>query len=114
MNDQTRFPDRPERRYAEALGAHFEGPDAKGFLARLGGVLRGLPERDSEWDVLAAWARPRVLAAAMVAGFLLGMAMWRTWRSRGLAPTSAVSVAMLEAIRPPEVNPVVNVVLEER
>jgi hypothetical protein len=42
------------------------------------------------------------------------MAMWRTWRSRGLAPTSAVSVAMLEAIRPPEVNPVVNVVLEER
>lgn len=114
MNDRIRLPGQPDRRTAEALGVHFEGPDPKGFLARLGGVLRGLPQCDSEWDVLATWARPRVLAAAMVAGFLLGMAMWQTWRTRGVAPASPVSVAMLEAIRPPEVNPVVNVVLEER
>ncbi len=114
MNDPIRLPGQPDRRTAEALGVHFEGPDPKGFLVRLGEVLRGLPERDTEWDVLATWARPRVMAAAMAAGFLLGMAMWQTWRNRGSTPESPLSVAILETARPPALNPVINVVLEDR
>jgi hypothetical protein len=114
MKNETSFRSTPERRIAEALGAHFAGPDPSGFLARLGRTLRGLPERDSEWDVLATWARPRVMAAAMAAGFLLGMAMWQSLRNRGAIPESPISVAILETARPLEMNPVINVVLEER
>lgn len=114
MKNETPFQSDPDRRIAEALQARFAGPDPSGFLARLGSALRGLPDRDSEWDILATWARPRVMAAAMAAGFFLGMVMWQRWWQQSDEPVSPVSVAMFETPQPPEFNPVVNVVLEDR
>jgi hypothetical protein len=35
-------------------------------------------ERADQWDVLAGWARPRVLAAAIAAGFFLWLGAWFT------------------------------------
>lgn len=110
MNDSP-FRPAPDPRLREALTSYFEGPDPAGMLARLEGTLAGLSERESGLDVLARWARPRVLAAAMAAGFLLGIALWRTWW-RQAEPATPISVAILEA-RPAEVNPVMHTVLED-
>jgi hypothetical protein len=98
----------------EALGAHFSGPEPGRFLARLEEALHQLPARDSQWDVLAAWARPPVVAAAMAAAFLLGVAIWQSGRERSPVPDSPVSMAILETVRPLELNPVINAVLEDR
>lgn len=114
MKNESPFGSDADPRIGQALKVHFEGPDPGAFRARLRAGLGRLPERDSEWDVLATWARPRVMAAAMAAGFLLGMAMWRTWRGRVEEPVSPVSVAMFETPLPPEFNPVINAVLEDR
>ncbi len=114
MKKENSFHGDPDPRVAEALAAHFGGPDSGGFVARLGTTLRGLPARDSEWDVLATWARPRVVAAAMAAGFLLGMMMWQRWQRPVEDSVSPVSVAVFDTPQPPELNPVINVVLEDR
>ena len=112
MTDISPFGSGPDPRVTEALRRHFEGPAPSGMLARLEGALARLPERDSEWDVLARWARPRVLAAAMAAGFLLGGTLWSKWWKDDEVPTP-ISVAILEAARSFEVNPVMHAVLEE-
>jgi hypothetical protein len=65
--------------------------------------------------VLAHWARPGVLTAALAAGLLLGTAVWRSWRERtvphGAGP--AVSVALLEEPRI-TTSPIVYTVMGER
>jgi hypothetical protein len=114
MNESFR-PD-PDREIGAALATHFKGPDPDGFTSRLGAALGRLPKRDSQWDILAEWARPRVMAAALAAGFLLGMAMWQRWQRRAVEVPSGspVSMAMLENARPGAVLPIINVVLEDR
>lgn len=112
MTRHSPFDSRPDPRLVDGLRAHFHGPDSAGMIARLEGALARLPERDTEWDVLAGWARPRVLAAAMAAGFLLGLTLWRQWWRTDVPPTP-ISVAILEAPRPVEVNPVMHAILEE-
>jgi len=90
----------PAPEVSELLRRDFEGPDGPSFIDRLTVRLRGLPARDSEWDVLAAWARPGVLAAAVAAGLLLGVTLWQNWRDKAAPTGPAVSVAMLEESRP--------------
>lgn len=105
-----------DRRIGTALESHFQGPDPEGFVARLEQTLGRLPARDSQWDILAAWARPRVMAAGLAAAFLLGMTAWQRWQGRSveMAQSSPVSVAILESARPGAVLPVISVVLEDR
>ncbi|MBM4185950.1 MAG: hypothetical protein FJ206_01435 [Gemmatimonadetes bacterium] len=102
----------PDPRVTEGLRHYFDGPDPGTMLSRLEVALGRLPVRDSSWDVLAAWARPRVLGAAMAAAVLLGLALWRGWGQEERTQ-SPISVAILEAPRPGEVNPVMHTVLEE-
>jgi hypothetical protein len=115
MSDETRFPRGTDDELAGMLKPHFEGPDPGAFLRRLEGRLRALPERDTEWEVLARWARPSVLTAAMAAGFLLGLVWWRGWSRPVTQPAvPAVSVAALEAPRTAVSEPVFYAVLEGR
>lgn len=108
------FSGSPDPRITEALRDYFEGPDPTGLVARLEGTLSRLPPRDNtSWEVLAGWARPRVLAAAMAAAFLLGVALWQNWWKHEDSTSTPISVAILEAPRPVEVNPVMHTVLEE-
>jgi len=112
MTDHTSFRSEPDEELGRMLAPHFEGPDSAGYLSRLRQSLEALPERDSEWEVLARWARPGVLAAAMVAGYVLGLAWWREW-SRPANPP-AVAVAALEAPRSGAGEPIFYAVLEGR
>src|SRR5689334_23096866 len=89
----------PAPEVSELLRRDFEGPDGPSFIDRLTGVLRALPARDTEWDVLAGWARPGVLVAAVAAGLLLGVTLWQNWYVKAGAVAPAVSVAMLEEPR---------------
>ena len=99
MKEELPF-ESPSPEVGELLRRDFEGPDGPSFVNRLAVRLRALPARDTEWDVLAAWARPRVLAAALAAGLLLGIAVWQNWREKSSPVAPAVSVAMLEEPRP--------------
>ena len=114
MTHESRFTDRPDPAVRSLLESEFEGPDPERFLGRLRRELVRLPARDTEWDVLAHWARPGVLAAAMAAGMLLGLTFWRSWRHQ---PSSsggpAMSVALLEEPRI-TTSPIVFTVLGER
>ncbi len=75
----------------------FSGPDQDRFFRRLGVALDGLPLRRSAWDELAGWGRPRVLAAAVAAGFVLGTALFQGWRDRSPAePAPSVAAALFE------------------
>jgi hypothetical protein len=78
----------------------------RGFLARL-------PERDTGWDVLAGWARPGVMAAAMAAAFLLGVALYAGWPARLERPGPApVPAAALLAPTADDPGPITFAVLE--
>ena len=107
----------PDRRIRQALRSYFSGPDPDGYGDRLASIMGRLPGRDTGWEILAGWARPRVLAAAMAAGFLLGMTMWQQWQgrlSRVAGPQSPVSVALLENPGPGAAIPAINAALEDR
>lgn len=114
MTEQSAFDAGRDAELGELMAEVLDGPDPTGYLARLGSTLAGLPSRRSSWDVLAEWARPSVLVAALVAGFILGLALWQNWRER-FAPSAVtpVSVAMLDASRLGE-KQVIYTVLEER
>lgn len=114
MTTRSPFGNEPDPELGGWVGEAVEGPDPDRFLARLGAFLADLPSRRSPWDVLAEWAQPSVLLAAMAAGFLLGLALWQGWRSRVAAPAgSATSVAMMDTIKPVQAQAIYTV-LEER
>ena len=114
MTQESSFGDRPDPTIRSLIESEFEGPDPERFLGRLRRELAVLPARDTEWDVLAHWARPGVLAAAMAAGMLLGLTFWKSWRDRPQSSNGpAMSVALLEEPRITS-SPIVYTVLGER
>ena len=113
MTEHSAFDAGRDVEMGELVAEILDGPDPTGYLTRLGTVLTGLPSRRSSWDVLAEWARPSVLVAAMAAGFVLGLALWQHWRERIEPGTVPVSVAMLDASRLGETQ-VIYTMLEER
>ncbi len=118
MMERMPFGNEPDRELGPLIRDAYRGPDPEPFLVRLKGALEGLPSRASQWDVLATWARPGVVAAAAAAAFLLGIALWQSWRHQTADPVTvppSVSVAMLGAapIRPGEYQ-ILYAVLEGR
>lgn len=98
----------------ELLRETYQAPEPEQFLDRLRATMSALPDRGSQWDVLAGWARPSVVVAAAAAGFLLGLALWQSWRERlDHQGASSLSVALLEPTRR-SVEPIIYSVLEER
>ena len=115
MTEHSEFDAGRDPELGELMAEAFDGPDPGGYLARLGTALSRLPSRRSQWDVLAEWARPSVLVAAIAAGFVLGLTLWHHWRERmdPVAATNPVSMAMLDASRLGETQ-VIYTVLEEK
>ena len=68
------FDNQPDPVLGRLLRERLTGPAPEAFLRRLRQAVAA--DKASEWDVLAGWARPRVLAAAIAAGFLLWLGAW--------------------------------------
>ena len=117
MSAHAPFGGLPDEELGRQLGDELRGPDPAGFLSRLGGRLARLPDRDTQWDVLAHWARPRILVAAMAAAFLLGVALWRNWSGhRAVAQTTVATVSATMFVAPTAADqaPMMFAVLEAR
>jgi hypothetical protein len=69
------FDDRRDEELGRVLRERLTGPAPEALLHRLRFAVAGAP-RGSEWDVLADWARPRVMAFAIAAGLLLWLGAW--------------------------------------
>lgn len=107
MSTYSPWSSSPDDELSRRLREDFDGPDPAAYLGRLGRYLAGLPERDSEWDVLAHWARPGVVVAAMAASFLLGVALLGSWREHGHPPEAPVSMPAAALMAPTGTDPAV-------
>ncbi len=118
MTEEMPFGNEPDRELGSLIREAYADRDPEPFLARMRGSLEGLPPRVSQWDVLAMWARPGVVATAAAAAFLLGVALWQTWREQiatPALPVPSVSVAMLDATPARQgSDPILYAVLEGR
>jgi hypothetical protein len=68
------FDNQPDPVLGRLLRERLTGRAPDVFLRRLRQAIAA--EKASEWDVLAGWARPRVLATAIAAGLLLWLGAW--------------------------------------
>jgi hypothetical protein len=119
------FDPRPDAELGQLLRAHLAADDDAAFAARVRAALATVPgprrstRRPSSWDVLAAWARPG-LAAAAVLVLALG---W--WLLRAGAPgdssldevlvaASAPGAALTATAQPPSTDAVLGLLLEDR
>ena len=81
------FDSQPDAQVGRLLREHLTGPEPDRFVARMEEVMARLPAaRDSQWEVLARWAKPGVLAAALLAGLLLGLELWQGLRGGDPGP----------------------------
>lgn len=88
------FDQEPDPELGRMLREALTGPEPEAFLRRLR-VAAAAAERGDQWDVLAGWARPRAMAMAVAAAFLLWLG---TWFTRTAAPSDpAVTMASLPA-----------------
>lgn len=72
------FDHEPDPELGRMLREALTGPEPEAFLHRLRLALAGA-ERGDQWDVLAGWARPRAIAVAVAAGFVLWLGTWFSW-----------------------------------
>jgi hypothetical protein len=92
------FDNQPDPELGRLLREQLTGPDPDEFLLRLKGAV--LAERGDQWDVLAGWARPRVLAGAIAAGFLLWLGAWFSTARSGDGGLSAASISAQAVVSP--------------
>jgi hypothetical protein len=69
------FDHEPDQELGRMLREQLTGPAPEAFLRRLRAAVAD-HARGDEWDVLAVWARPRAMAVAVAAGFLLWLGAW--------------------------------------
>ncbi len=85
------FDNEPDLELGRMLRESLTGPEPEAFLRRLR-VATVNAGRGDQWDVLAGWARPRAMAMAVAAAFLLWLGTWFTRTSK---PDAGISVAWL-------------------
>lgn len=69
------FDNQQDETLGRLLREQLTGPAPEAFLSRMRLAVAGA-ERPSQWDVLAGWARPRVMAFALAAALLLWLGAW--------------------------------------
>ena len=108
------FDHEPDPELGRMLREALTGPEPEAFLRRLRVAVAGAGAGD-QWDVLAGWARPRVVAMTVAAGFLLWLG---AWFGESRAPADAgVTVASLPAqavvsSQPPAVDEIMSALRE--
>jgi len=95
MNDSP-FDAESDPELGRLLRERLTGPEPEAFLRRLRLAAAGASAGD-QWDVLAGWARPRVMALAVAAGFLLWLGVWLGSVERPAEQEPGVQVASLPA-----------------
>jgi hypothetical protein len=88
------FDRQPDAEMGRMLRDALTGPTPEAFLERMKIAVAGA-EPGNQWDVLAGWARPRAIAMAVAAGFLLWLGTWFSEPSRTADP--GVTIASLPA-----------------
>jgi hypothetical protein len=71
------FDHEPDPELGRMLREALTGPEPEAFLRRLR-MSVAAAEPGNQWDVLAGWARPRAMAMAVAAAFLLWLGTWFT------------------------------------
>jgi hypothetical protein len=109
------FDTQPDEALGRMLRDELTGPAPEAFLHRLRLAVAGA-EPGSQWDVLAGWARPRVMAAAIAAALLL---WFGSWLASGTSLENSVMVASLPAhtvLSPqaPAVDDIMSAMMERR
>lgn len=108
------FDHEPDPELGRMLREALTGPAPEAFLRRLQLAVSGA-QRGNEWDVLAGWARPRAMAMAVAAGFLLWLG---AWFAGAVSPAdSGVTMASLPAhtvvsSQPPAVDEIMSAMRE--
>ena len=125
MNDEKTFDHRPDPELGAALRRALDPPrdDQAAFVARVMAGYDGALSAATvpTWEVLAAWSRRGLAAAAVAAvvgGFLLGRALQNAEPETfdaAMAPTSGPGVAALVAATdPPDASIVFASLVEQR
>lgn len=108
MSTNMAFQSSPDDALGRRLREDFAGPDQTAYLGRLRRYLLALPERDTEWEVLATWARPGVIAVAVAATILLAVALLGTWRQhRSPLPEQVAAMPVAALMAPTGGDPTV-------
>ena len=110
------FDNQPDEALGQVLRDELTGAAPEAFLRRLRlAVVEAGP--GSQWDILAGWARPRVMAAAIAAALLLWLGGWMAAGTSALEED--VMVASLPAhtvlsAQPPPVDEIMSALMERR
>jgi hypothetical protein len=88
------FDQQPDHELGRMLREQLTGPAPEAFLRRIRLAVAGA-ERGDQWDVLSDWAKPRVMAMAIAAGFLLWFGAWVAGAGQPIDPS--VTMASLPA-----------------
>ena len=110
------FDHQPDEALGRLLREQLTGPEPEAFLARLRLAVDGAG-RPGQWEVLAGWARPRVMALAIAAGLLLWLGAWFSEHQSNVEP--GVMVASLPSHKlvnpqPPAVDEIMGAMLGGR
>lgn len=110
------FDNEPNEILGRMLREELTGPEPEAFLGRLRTAVADAGA-GTQWDVLAGWARPRVMAAAIAAALLLWFGSW--FGAGTSAGEAGVMVASLPAHtvlspQPPPVDEIMSALMERR
>jgi hypothetical protein len=109
------FDNQPDEALGRILRAELTGPAPEAFLRRLRQAIAGA-EPGTQWDVLAGWARPRVMAAAIAAALLLWFGSWLASAPSGDAGVMVASLPAHTVLspQPPPVDEILSALMERR
>ena len=129
MIDNDKFDHRPDPELGHALRAELDPPgDQAAFVARVMAGYDAALERATvpTWEVLASWSRRGIaaaLAAAVVAGFLLGRTVFQPSNADDMPATMDAAMApsegpgltaLVTANDPPDASVVLTSLVEPR
>lgn len=109
------FDNEPNEILGRMLREELTGPEPEAFLGRLRTAV-GDAGAGTQWDVLAGWARPRVMAAAIAAALLLWFGSWFAAPSAGEAGIMVASLPAHTVLspQPPPVDEIMSALMERR
>lgn len=110
------FDHQPDPELGRMLREQLTGRAPEAFLERLRRAIAAA-DRGNQWDVLAGWARPRVMAVAVAAGFLLWFGAWvATGTSSDEPGVTVVSLPAHTVVNPqsPRADEIMAALLEDR